>query len=69
MNKCVASFQRIYYNIIIGGNIMIDKKILEKEYIKNEKSMNEIASEYNISVGTVYNYIKKYRNKIKKSNN
>ncbi len=48
---------------------MIDKKILEKEYIKNEKSMNEIASEYNISVGTVYNYIKKYRNKIKKSNN
>lgn len=45
---------------------MIDKKTLEKEYIQNEKSMKEIALEYNIAVGTVYNYIKKYRNHNKK---
>ena len=48
---------------------MIKKETLKQEYIVNEKTMKEIALEYNIAVGTVYNYIKKYRNRIKERNN
>lgn len=40
--------------------VKITKELLIKEYIENEKSMKEIAKEYKIAVGTVFNYIKKY---------
>lgn len=39
---------------------MISKETLIEEYINKEKAMNEIAKEYHIAVGSVYNYIKKY---------
>ena len=47
---------------------MIKKEILEKEYITNEKPMWQIAKEYNIAVGTVFNYLKKYRYNNKNKN-
>jgi len=39
---------------------MIDENILRKKYLDEEKSMNEIADELGVAVGSVYNYIKKY---------
>ena len=39
---------------------IIDKNVLYNEYIIQEKTMKQIAKEYNIAVGSVYNYIKKY---------
>lgn len=39
---------------------MVSKEFLLNEYVKKKKSMNEIAAENNIAVGTVYNYLKKY---------
>lgn len=39
---------------------MISKDLLIEEYINKEKAMNEIAREYDIAVGSVYNYLKKY---------
>ena len=42
------------------GDKMIDENVLKKEYIEEEKSMNYIASKYNIAIGTVYNYMKLY---------
>ena len=39
---------------------MISKEFLIEEYINKEKAMNEIAREYDIAVGSVYNYLKKY---------
>lgn len=39
---------------------MIDENVLRKEYIEEEKSMNDIAKKHNIAIGTVYNYIKLY---------
>ena len=47
------------YNITRGGN-MLKKDFLIKEYIDKQKSMNQIAKENDIAIGTVYNYIKKY---------
>lgn len=44
----------------------IDRETLYNSYIIKEMSMNEIAKEYNIAVGTVFNYIKKYRDKNQK---
>lgn len=38
----------------------IAKDILLKEYVENKKSMKQIAEEYSLAVGTIYNYIKKY---------
>ena len=45
---------------------MIEKQHLIKEYIDNQKSMNQIAKENHIAIGTVYNYIKKYNIKSRK---
>lgn len=39
---------------------MITKEVLEKAYIQEEKTMKECAECLGISVGTVFNYIKKY---------
>lgn len=39
---------------------MIKKEILEKLYLDEEMSMHEIAEFLDVSVGSVYNYIKKY---------
>lgn len=39
---------------------MIEENILRKKYLDEQKSMNEIAKELNVAVGSVYNYIKKY---------
>ena len=39
---------------------MIKKEILEELYVNQELSMNEVAKKLNVSVGSVYNYIKKY---------
>ena len=39
---------------------MITKEMLENAYIQEEKSMKECAEYFGISVGTVFNYIKKY---------
>ena len=45
----------------MNKNFLINSKdILFKEYVLNQKSMGEIAKENNVSIGTVYNYIKKY---------
>lgn len=44
---------------------LISKKILEKEYLLELKPMSQIAKEHNIAVGTVFNYMKIYRNKVK----
>lgn len=39
---------------------MITKEMLEKVYIQEERPMHECAKLLGISVGTVFNYIKKY---------
>lgn len=39
---------------------MITKEILLKEYIEEEKPMHEVAKDLGVSVGTVFNYLKKY---------
>ena len=39
---------------------MITKEMLEKVYIQEERPMHECAEILGISVGTVFNYIKKY---------
>ena len=39
---------------------MIKKEILEKLYLDEEMTMHEIAEFLDVSVGSVYNYIKKY---------
>lgn len=44
---------------------LISKNILEKEYLLELKPMLQIAKEHNIAVGTIFNYMKAYRNKIK----
>lgn len=46
---------------------MIDKDFLISEYLDKQKSMHKIAEENNIAVGTVYNYIKKYDIKSRKT--
>ena len=40
--------------------IEIDKGILEKMYARDEMSMQEIADELSVSVGSVFNYLKRY---------
>ena len=47
----------------------IAKDILLKEYVENKKSMKQIAKEYCLAVGTIYNYIKKYNIKSRKPMN
>ena len=39
---------------------MIKKETLEKLYLDDEMAMHEIAEVLDVSVGSVYNYIKKY---------
>lgn len=39
---------------------MITKEILLKEYIEEEKPIHEVAKDLGVSVGTVFNYLKKY---------
>ena len=51
----------ILYDIMrIGGDIMISKDVLEKMYVNNNMTMKEISLRMDISVGTVFNYLKKY---------
>lgn len=38
----------------------IEKSILYELYVVQEKPMHTIASELNVSIGSVYNYLKKY---------
>lgn len=45
----------------------ISKDVLETEYLAKEKPMHQIAKEQGIAVGTIYNYIKKYKIKSRKS--
>lgn len=47
------------YNIG-GGDDMFTKEILYNDYIVQEKPMKQIAEEYGVAVGTIYNYIKRY---------
>lgn len=44
----------------LRSDLMIEKSILEEKYLVEKKTMQDIANELNIAVGTVYNYIKKY---------
>lgn len=39
---------------------VIDKELLEKLYINERKPMHVIASEFNVSTGTIFNLIHKY---------
>lgn len=39
---------------------MINKETLEELYLNQELAMHEIADKLNVSVGSVYNYIKEY---------
>ena len=39
---------------------MLDKETLEELYLHQELTMKEIAQMYDVAVGTVFNYIKKY---------
>ena len=39
---------------------MITKEDLQKAYIEEEKPIHEVAKDFGISVGTVFNYLKKY---------
>jgi len=41
--------------------VLPSKSDLEKDYIDNKLSTNDIAEKYNISKGTVYNLFKKYK--------
>ena len=38
----------------------VSKDILFHEYVKNRKSIKQIAEEQRVAVGTVFNYLKKY---------
>lgn len=40
---------------------MITKEFLEKYYVQEKKSMKECADIIGVSVGSIYNYIKKYK--------
>lgn len=40
---------------------MVSKKLLFKEYVENNKPMWQIAKEQKIAVGTVFNYLKRYK--------
>jgi hypothetical protein len=40
---------------------MISKEVLIEEYVKKEKPMYQIASEQKVAVGTVFNYMKRYK--------
>ena len=39
---------------------MITKEMLERVYVQEERPMHECADVLGISVGTVYNYLKRY---------
>lgn len=40
---------------------MLTKEFLEFEYLNNKKPMHQIAKESGVAIGSVFNYIKKYK--------
>lgn len=42
------------------NSFYLDKAVLERMYIQENKTMKQIAEELNVSVGSIYNWCKKY---------
>jgi hypothetical protein len=42
-------------------NVVLTKEFLQKEYIKKKKPINQIAKDASCGVGTIFNYLKKFK--------